>query len=771
MLASFMPAMFSKTALLLALLCSYVSVAATPGPLNASDIPSKSFRSGVIAQRAVKQFEGNDRTGKDGPMSRVGFDLAYIYEEHRDYKARGGKAVLNHDFKSRNSLARIQDELITIDAIAASNANELSKELADLGMLNIAVSGRIVSGRIPVNTLARLARSNKLQFVRPAYAITQSGLVTSQGDIAQASDIARSFQGLDGSGITVGVLSDSYDCRGGSIIDLASDDLPVGVNVLQEYSVCSNGTDEGRAMMQIVHDVAPGANQAFHTAFNGVADFANGIVELAIVAGADVITDDVIYLAEPMFQDGEIAQAVDSVNALGVAYYSAAGNQARQSYEADFIDSGISGYRPWYSRHDFDLTAGVDTLQAVTIPAYMEVTFVLQWQDPAFSVSGAPGATTDLDLYLYNEAGTTLFAGGTANNIGGDPVEVFSYRNNSGSEQTYQISIEHVGGPIPGKIKYVYYGSMTVEEYNTNSSTLYGHANAAGAVATGAARYDRTPAFGTLPPVIETFSSQGGTPILYDVDGDPVNIMRQKPEIVAPDGVNTTIFSSDSSIDADSYPNFFGTSAAAPHAAGVAALFKQLDSSTQPSAITSAMTSTAIDMNGTGFDYSSGYGLLQADSALATIDADADRVFNDIDNCPNDANPLQDNNDGDEEGDVCDMDDDNDGLNDADETNLGSDPLDPDTDADGVIDGSDNCLLSSNTTQTDTDNDDYGNQCDPDFDNDLIIGSVDLAFFKTRFFSHDPDADLSGDRVVNAADLAILKTLFFSQPGPSGLIP
>jgi hypothetical protein len=271
--------------------------------------------------------------------------------------------------------------------------------------------------------------------------------------------------------------------------------------------------------------------------------------------------------------------------------------------------------------------------------------------------------------------------------------------------------------------------------------------------------------------VIETFSSQGGTPILYDVDGDPVNIMRQKPEIVAPDGVNTTIFSSDSSIDADSYPNFFGTSAAAPHAAGVAALFKQLDSSTQPSAITSAMTSTAIDMNGTGFDYSSGYGLLQADSALATIDADADRVFNDIDNCPNDANPLQDNNDGDEEGDVCDMDDDNDGLNDADETNLGSDPLDPDTDADGVIDGSDNCLLSSNTTQTDTDNDDYGNQCDPDFDNDLIIGSVDLAFFKTMFFSHDPDADLSGDRVVNAADLAILKTLFFSQPGPSGLIP
>lgn len=363
-----------------------------------------------------------------------------------------------------------------------------------------------------------------------------------------------------------------------------------------------------------------------------------------------------------------------------------------------------------------------------------------------------------------------MLAGGTANNIGGDPVEVFSYRNNSASEQTCQISIEQVRGPIPGKIKYVYYGSMTVEEYNTNSSTLYGHANAAGAVATGAARYDRTPAFGTSPPVIETFSSQGGTPILYDVDGDPVNIMRQKPEIVAPDGVNTTFFSSDSSIDTDSYPNFFGTSAAAPHAAGVAALFKQLDSSTQPSVITSAMISTAIDMNGTAFDYRTGYGLLQADAALAMIDADADRVFNDIDNCPNDANPLQDNNDGDDEGDVCDLDDDNDGLSDIDEADLGSDPFEPDTESDGVVDGSDNCLLSINADQTDTDNDGYGNQCDPDFDNNLIVNASDLAFLKTKFFLPDADADLNGDSVVNAGDLAIMKSFFFKPPGPSGIV-
>ena len=90
--------------------------------------------------------------------------------------------------------------------------------------------------------------------------------------------------------------------------------------------------DEGRAMLQIVHAVAPGASLAFYTAEDSEADFATGIGALA-AAGATVIADDVAYFDEPFFQDGIVAQAVDAVEAKGVAYFSAAGNDGTLSYE------------------------------------------------------------------------------------------------------------------------------------------------------------------------------------------------------------------------------------------------------------------------------------------------------------------------------------------------------------------------------------------------------------------------------------------------------
>src|SRR5262249_17911952 len=155
----------------------------------------------------------------------------------------------------------------------------------------------------------------------------------SQGDKVLRADVARALYGVDGTGVLVGVLSDSYNCLFGAASDMVTGDLPPTVTVVQE-STCASGarSAEGRAMRQIVHDVAPGASLAFATAFGGQASFATNILALRNM-GAKVIVDDVGYSTAPMFQDGVVAQAVDNVKATGVAYFSSAGNQARQSYE------------------------------------------------------------------------------------------------------------------------------------------------------------------------------------------------------------------------------------------------------------------------------------------------------------------------------------------------------------------------------------------------------------------------------------------------------
>ncbi|MEL7038854.1 MAG: peptidase S8, partial [Cyanobacteria bacterium J06592_8] len=180
--------------------------------------------------------------------------------------------------------------------------------------------------------------------------------------------------------------------------DIASGDLPGGINVLDDIWI---GKDEGRAMLQIIHDVAPGANLAFHTANGGTAKYAQGIAELSN-AGADVIVDDIRLFDEPMFQDGLIAQAVDSVVADGVSYFASAGNYGRLSYENAFSPSGQFLPNVNGELHDFDPSSRVDTLQQITIPANTGFTASFQWDSPLFSVSGGSGSPNNLNIYLFD---------------------------------------------------------------------------------------------------------------------------------------------------------------------------------------------------------------------------------------------------------------------------------------------------------------------------------------------------------------------------------
>ena len=329
-----------------------------------------------------------------------------------------------------------------------------------------------------------------------------------------------------------------------------------------------------------------------------------------------------------MFQDGVIAQAVDQVAAAGVTYFSAAANNGNKGYEAGYLSSGTTQTIGGKSEtlHNYN-SASPTTFMPFTLAGNRTVTVILEWNQPAASVSPGHGATSDLDLFVYNASGSGIVSMSQTNNIGHDPIEIVQFSNFSSTTQTYQIAVGLSSGAAPSDFKIVTFnGSGAVGNgfaSNTNGGTVYGHAAATNAIAVGAASYAQTPGFGVDPAVLESFSSGGPTRIFFDTAGNPISVVRQTPVITAPDGGNTSFFGADDG-DADSFPNFYGTSAAAPAAAAVAALMLQANGSLTPAAIKAVLMNSALDMDNPatsgfdpGFDTGTGAGLIQADAAVA----------------------------------------------------------------------------------------------------------------------------------------------------------
>src|SRR6266700_3470132 len=199
---------------------------------------------------------------------------------------------------------------------------------------------------------------------------------------------------VNGAGIKVGVLSDSFNDLGGAAADEADGALPSASNIQVLSDLSSGGTDEGRAMMQIVHDTAPGAGLAVYTSDNSEQAFANGILALA-AAGCKVICDDVSYFDEPFFQNGIVAQAIQTVEAEGVTYVTSAGNNASNAYQAAWTQA--SGSFDGFSFSDAENFGGsiVQTVTINTEGLVSAVPLVLQWNQ----AYGA--ATSDLHLVVF----------------------------------------------------------------------------------------------------------------------------------------------------------------------------------------------------------------------------------------------------------------------------------------------------------------------------------------------------------------------------------
>ena len=527
-------------------------------------------------------------------------------------------------------------------------------------------SNLIITGQFPIEKLPKLDSFNidagveKINFIRTNYIpLSNSGLVTSAGDTTIRTWLVRSGYNVKGEGIKIGVISDSYaTIKSGSLLtqtaaqDVLAGDLPgdttftwstpshvvnpygftKNVHVLQDFPI--QRSDEGRAMLQIIHDIAPGAELYFRTGFFTNTDFAKGIKELKD-AGCNIVVDDMTYMNEPFLKDGVVAKTVDTVVGQGVTYISAAGNFNKQSYEKDgnFVDASSIGFGGGRKAHNF---GNNDLFQQIKLRPGNYV-FVLQWVDGIYS-TGETGTLYDVDFYISQSTNGTGLIGFNRDNTDGDPIEFIPVKIVGNSEtdttsKTYNVLIiNNTLAGNPARVKYIVFkrdaaAHIQFMEHVEGTSTVVGQANAIGqsfpgsigAIAVGAARFDKAQPY-LNPPQIETFSSTGGT----KTNG----VFRQKPDIVAPDGVNTTVgLGPDYNVPPDGRSNFFGTSAAAPHAAAAAALIMEGrkkflgQNVVSPAQMKSLLQTTATDMETPGFDLISGAGLINIDMTMRTFAA------------------------------------------------------------------------------------------------------------------------------------------------------
>lgn len=455
--------------------------------------------------------------------------------------------------------------------------------------------------------------SKALNSIKKPTAPFFAGSVTSEADVTHKANIARSVFGVNGAGIKIGVLSDGVS---GYATSQASGNLPPVITILAGQA---GSGSEGRAMLELIHDLAPGAELYFATAFTSQASFAQNILNLR-AAGCDIIVDDVTYFREGVFQDDDVARAVNTVTASGAMYFTSAGNSGNKNdntsgvWEGDFVNGGAS-IAPIPLTGDLHIFSGATVFNTLTTAGRV----TLKWSDPLLQ-SG-----NDYDLFVTNSAGTTVvFAAATVQDGNDNPFE--DAGNCFAGERLFILKKT---GAAPRALHLnTNRGTLT---FNT-TSVMYGHnaaANAFTVAATPAATAFTGGSAGPFPGVfssansVERFSSDGPRRMFFNPDGTEITpgnilfttnggIVLQKPNFTAADGTLTST---------PGFAPFFGTSAAAPHAAAIAALIKSGVPGITNAQINNALESTAIDIEAPGHDRDAGAGIIMAYEAMVAAGA------------------------------------------------------------------------------------------------------------------------------------------------------
>jgi hypothetical protein len=589
-----------------------VRVAASVPPPPASSVPpvpgatgTASADDGQVGESALKQIVAlqEEKAARSAAQNKISSQLLYAGKQSRGEAIAPGVRNLQMD------LDRDGEGRILVD-IKAEVSDALLAEIRQRGgeVINSFAEYRSVRAAVPLDRIEELGLREEVEFVGPAVrAERHTGSVNSEGDIAQNAAAARVSFGVDGTGVKVAVLSDSVDFLAQS---QGSGDLGTVTVLPGQSGVPASG--EGTAMLEIVHDIAPGAQLYYATAFNGPASFANNIRQLR-AAGCDIIIDDVSYFNESPFQDGIIAQAVNDVTAAGALYFSSAGNSGNKNdnesgvWEGDFSDGGqVAAPITGQGRlHSFG-PANYNPVLSGGSQRHVD----LFWADPLGK------AANDYDVYVLDATGANVVGAGTDTQNGNqDPYELITKL-----DPGQRIVIVKYSGTA----RYLYLGTGRGRLTYSTGAQVRGHSCAANAYCVAAVSAANATTPFTASAKVERFSSDGPRRIFYEANGTPITpgdfsstggTVRQKPDIAAADGVRTTL-PPDSGLNP-----FYGTSAAAPHAGAIAALLKSYRPNLTTAEMRQAITGGTLDIEAPGVDRDAGNGLTMANLILQSVSA------------------------------------------------------------------------------------------------------------------------------------------------------
>ncbi|MGQ9733227.1 MAG: S8 family serine peptidase, partial [Candidatus Zipacnadales bacterium] len=469
-----------------------------------------------------------------------------------------------------NPLARmvhVQGGKVLVEVLCNGSASAHVATLQQLGATVDKCRDRRAQIVVPVSRLMDIALLPNVAQVRvPPYGMPeQIGPTVSEG-VQLTNALSLQMAGITGLGASVAIIDAGF-------LGYTGAELPASVTArsFRADGIIDGITDHGTAVAEIVADMAPNATMyllAVATTMDAESAF-----EWCLQNDIDIVTLSLGWVEGPFDGTHSLDRVVDRVRAGGVLPVKSSGNRAQQHWMGEWLDS--DGDRL------LEFAKSDEGIGIVTTTANEPIVVNLSWYETA-GPTGAKAEVTDrdYDLELVDGTGQVIARSAVTQNGDDPPSEtLYAYAPTPGQ---YDIRVRAVSsniatGPTEAFQLFSSHDVDTALQVPETSLTIPGAAS--GIVTVGATR-----AVADLPdPIIdypvdtlEPFSSQGPT-----VDG------RQKPELSAPDGVQTST----------SQNPFLGTSAAAPHVAGAAALLKSEDGTRTADELATVLVRLATEQN------------------------------------------------------------------------------------------------------------------------------------------------------------------------------